>query len=149
MIFNRILIAVDDSPYSDNAAKAGFELAKNMSAKVALVYAVDVVVPVPGYDLFDVGTDMEIATAENETAGKVMEKIVINYADENMVIQFKPLGSPKEEILSMSRKWNADLIVMGTHHRIGLEHFILGSVAEYVMKHSAIPVLVVPLNKNE
>ncbi|MBK7100027.1 MAG: universal stress protein [Sphingobacteriales bacterium] len=45
----------------------------------------------------------------------------------------------------IAKDWEADLIVMGTHGRTGLSYLILGSVSEYVIKHSAVPVMVVPL----
>ena len=56
-------------------------------------------------------------------------------------------GTPQKEIISKAIKWNADIIIVGTHGRTGLEHLLLGSVAEYIVRHSPIPVMVVPLDK--
>jgi nucleotide-binding universal stress UspA family protein len=50
-------------------------------------------------------------------------------------------GQPVAIILAEARAWKPDLIVMGTHGRRGLEHLILGSVAEQVIRTSEIPVL--------
>jgi nucleotide-binding universal stress UspA family protein len=55
-----------------------------------------------------------------------------------------PEGNPQEAILKTATIWEADLIVMGTHSRTGLSHFLLGSVAEHVVRHAAIPVMVIP-----
>ena len=53
------------------------------------------------------------------------------------------IGNPFRKILEMSKELKADLIVMGTHGRTGIEHVIVGSTAERVVRHSKIPVLTV------
>ena len=53
------------------------------------------------------------------------------------------VGAPFKVILEMGGKVNADLIVMGTHGRTGIEHVIVGSTAERVVRRSKIPVLTV------
>jgi universal stress protein A len=50
-------------------------------------------------------------------------------------------GDPAEQVLNTARRLGADLIVMGTHGRRLLSHLVLGSVAERVVRESAIPVL--------
>lgn len=50
-------------------------------------------------------------------------------------------GHPAEEIIKASK--DHDLVVMGTHGRSGLEHLLMGSVTEKVIRHAPIPVLVV------
>jgi universal stress protein A len=50
-------------------------------------------------------------------------------------------GDPAEQVLNTARRVGADLIVMGTHGRGMLRHLVLGSVAERVVRESAIPVL--------
>lgn len=52
-------------------------------------------------------------------------------------------GDPATEILKTIESEDIDLVIMGTHGRKGLEHTIFGSVAENVVKRSAVPVLVV------
>ena len=52
-------------------------------------------------------------------------------------------GPARTGILDVAREIGADLIVMGTHGRTGLAHIFFGSVAEYVVRHSHIPVLTV------
>ncbi len=53
------------------------------------------------------------------------------------------VGQPAETILTQAEQWRPDLIVMGTHGRTGLAHFLNGSVAEEVVRHARLPVLVV------
>ena len=54
-------------------------------------------------------------------------------------------GHPTEDIIKTAETWGADLLVVGTHGRTGLVHMLMGSVAEYLVRHSKIPVMVVPL----
>ena len=53
------------------------------------------------------------------------------------------VGQPAEAILEQAATWHPDLIVMGTHGRTGLAHFLNGSVAEEVVRNARLPVLVV------
>jgi len=53
-------------------------------------------------------------------------------------------GVPHVEIVRLAGEIGADLVVMGTHGRTGLQHVLLGSVAERVVRSSPVPVLVVP-----
>jgi nucleotide-binding universal stress UspA family protein len=52
-------------------------------------------------------------------------------------------GEPSEEILRLAESAEVDLIVMGTHGRTGLRRFLMGSVAEEVLRQAVCPVLIV------
>ena len=54
-------------------------------------------------------------------------------------------GSPSREILAYAENEDVDLIVMGTHGRVGIGRFILGSVAERVVRNADVPVMTVSL----
>jgi nucleotide-binding universal stress UspA family protein len=54
------------------------------------------------------------------------------------------IGMPVDEICSRSRKRETDLVAMSTHGRTGVQHALVGSVAERVLRHAECPVLVVP-----
>lgn len=58
-------------------------------------------------------------------------------------MKFMPEGRPTKDILKTADIWEANLIVMGTHGRTGLLHLLVGSVAEYVIRHSKIPVMII------
>ena len=53
-------------------------------------------------------------------------------------------GPIAEAIIARAKHYQVDLIVMGTHGRTGLVHFLVGSIAESVVRHSKVPVMVVP-----
>jgi nucleotide-binding universal stress UspA family protein len=52
-------------------------------------------------------------------------------------------GGAVERILGMARRWRPDVIVIGTHGRSGVRRFLMGSVAEHVVRRAARPVLTV------
>jgi len=56
-------------------------------------------------------------------------------------------GREENEILKLAKKENVDIIVMGTHGKTGIEHVFFGSVAEKVIRHSPLPVFIIPCKK--
>jgi len=149
--FQRILIAIDDSSYSEKAALYGFHLAHILDAHVALLNVMDP--PSTTYS----GDPLlgqqplvmpEIAEMQEEASKSVLERYSASWKSEKELITFSKIGNPRVEILATAVEWNADLIILGTHGRTGFDHFISGSVAEGVARRSACPVLIVP-NKTE
>ncbi|GAB3413509.1 universal stress protein [Haloparvum alkalitolerans] len=55
-------------------------------------------------------------------------------------------GRPEEVITEVIEEQGIDLVVMPSHTRTGVQHFLLGSVAERVVRHAPVPVTTVPMN---
>lgn len=145
--FNRILIAVEDSPYSEKAIKVGFDLAVATGAFVALVNVMDP--PATSYT----GDPLlgqqplilpEISEMQEEASRSVLQRFGDAWKGEKVLTTFSVIGNPRVEILATAEDWRADLIILGTHGRTGFDHFISGSVAEGVARRSLCPVLIVP-----
>jgi nucleotide-binding universal stress UspA family protein len=145
MAYSSILISIDGSKCAMNAAKKGIELAKELSANVTLLSVVDMTSTV---DSAAVGAiiDKNIEAVFEEEANKLLDEIMKKYPYNETTKLIKE-GVAKEVINSIAQQLKADLIVMGTHGRTGLDHLIMGSVAEYVIRHSKIPVMVVTLDE--
>lgn len=141
MSYKNILIAVDSSEYSIAAAKKGFDLAEQLRAKVALLYVIDTSKALGNVEV-GILPEEALLILKRE-AEQTLNSLVTLYSGISLV-ELMPQGHPKQEIIKTSKIWEADLLVMGTHGRTGLLNLLMGSVAEYVMKHSEIPVLVVP-----
>jgi len=140
--YKRILIAVDTSIYSHKAARVGFALAKQLQSAIALIYVIDRSKEFVSADLgITLSQSFEIFKKE---ADEVMDEMIKLNSGGALVERFTPEGLPEKEIIEISKKWNADLIVMGTHGRTTLGKILTGSIAEYVIRHAAIPVLVTP-----
>lgn len=138
----KILIAIDDSSYSMKAAKVGFSLAHSLKASLGIVYVVDKTKEINNPDL---GITMEESkTILLKEVEKTIEQYMDMYKEVHKIFRFSPEGFPEKEILNVAEQWGAELIVMGTHGRTGLQHLLMGSVAENIVRHSKIPVMVVP-----
>ncbi|KAA9399622.1 universal stress protein [Haloarcula sp. CBA1130] len=83
--------------------------------------------------------------AERERAGAAIETTVAELPDDVSVETTQREGVPKTEIVDAVTEIPADLVVMGTHGRTGLDHYLIGSVAETVVRESPVPVLTVQL----
>ena len=140
-----ILIAVDGSSYSDRAAQSGIELAKKLDATVILLCAVDISGLV-GNAAVGGSMDSEILKAYEGESKEVVNDLAKKYPYAKKITQE---GIPAEVILSTAKKNKVDVIVMGTHGRKGLSHLFMGSVAEYVVRHSTTPILVIPSDKKK
>lgn len=141
MPYSKILIAVDSSEYSMKAARKGLELAHQLNAKAALLFVVDKSKAMGNIDA-GIMPEQALIVLKKE-AEQTLDQLEKMY-NGNELIKFMPEGHPTEEIIKTAETWEADLIVIGTHGRTGLKHLLMGSVAQQVLHHSKIPVLVVP-----
>ena len=142
-IFRNIMVATDGSELVKKAVDTAIEVAKMSDAKLYAVYVIASGGLSIGYPK-DVGwekatfeyfrSEGEEATAYVENAGKAA-----NVEVESVLLE----GSPANEIVDFAEKNGVDLIVMGTLGRTGIDRFLLGSVAENVVRHSKKAVLVV------
>lgn len=157
MKISKILIAVDESKYSAHAAEYGFELAHFYKAEVGLVNIVEpMVAPSPGGDsiagaIFEppATSDPELVNIQKEASENVIDRISKHFAGGMKVTRFSEFNNTADGILECSRHFNADLVVIGTHSRTGLDRLLMGSVAEDIVRHSVVPVLVVPFVESE
>ncbi|KOX91656.1 universal stress protein UspA [Haloarcula rubripromontorii] len=85
--------------------------------------------------------------AERERAAEAIEATVTELPDGVSVETTQREGVPKSEIVDAVTEIPADLVVMGTHGRTGLDHYLIGSVAETVVRESPVPVLTVQLSE--
>jgi len=140
MAIRKILIAIDGEPVAAHAAEMGFELAQSIGAEVALIHGVD---PDLGYaPQGGVASSELIAEAERD-GRRLLAGIAERSPLQPRPLEFLKIGKPSAEIVKAATEWPADLIVMGSHGRRGIERALLGSVAEAVLRHAPCPVLVV------
>lgn len=157
MKVNRILIAIDDSKYADNAAAYGFDLAHSYQAQVGLVNVMEPIITsstdanILGGTPFEpsVGADPEFIRIQKEASDNVIQRVINTYAGDLKVTHFTEYGSKGDGIIDCSNEFGADLIVVGTHSRSGIDRLLMGSVAEHIVRHSKVPVLVVPFVESE
>ena len=133
-MYSDILIPTDGSPGAQEAIEHGLEIAQQYEATVHALYVVDTRVSRSGPLLESLQLDGRKAARDLEVAGTQAGLTVVTEVVE---------GVPPQEILEYSAMQGIDLIVMGTQGRTGVDRFVMGSVAERVVRHSPVPVLMV------
>lgn len=145
---SKIVIAVEDSPYSDQAVNYGVILAKKLNAGIILVHVDDIPVSTPYVaDPLLNETPMmipEMMQIQEEASKQLFERLQERYGSEINLTTHTRVGRPQDEILNIAEENDADMIILGTHGRTGLDHFISGSVSESVARKSKCPVLIIP-----
>ncbi|MBM3837104.1 MAG: universal stress protein [Verrucomicrobia bacterium] len=137
----RILVPIDFSDCAKKALRYAIPLASQHRAALTLLYVVPANYAVGEYGGIDYGSlEAEMrASGERQLASLIVDEI----GDQVPVDPLVQCGSPAAEIVAVARGMPADLIVISTHGRTGLKHVLLGSAAEYVVRHAPCPVLVV------
>ena len=141
MSFRKILIAVDESAFAARAADVGFELARSLGAQVALIHAVDP--SVVGYAPEGGVPASELVNLAQQDGRRLLAAFAQRASLQPAPLEFIHIGKSASEIVKAAKDWPADLIVIGSHGRGGVNRLLLGSVAEAVMRHAACPVLIV------
>lgn len=145
-MLTNILIATDGSDTSMKAADMAISIGKCAGAVVTAVYVLNVhrLAQLPGYAAMP-GIKDNLMELMSKEGCKALEEIGDKARDAGVAYERAVAeGDPAEELLKLGRDKGFDLIVLGTIGKSGLTKFLLGSVAEKVVRHSHIPVLVVP-----
>ncbi len=149
----KVLICIDYNPTSEFVADYGYKLAKSLKAEVCLLHVIADVqyygVQYPtfmGYDGFDTEVDLNIGLEMQQVAQNFLDTVRSHFNDPQVTSKILE-GNTADVILEYASEWNADVIVLGTHSHNILEKIFIGDVASKVLKHTKIPVYMVPTNK--
>jgi nucleotide-binding universal stress UspA family protein len=143
MPMHNILVPLDGSVFAEGALEEAAELAKGLHAGVTLLRVIE-----PVEDIIQSGT-MKIAIDEIWAAQRDHAMKYLNEVAQRPVWQdVKPtavveMGSPAETILEVARRRDISRIVMTTHGRTGLRRWVLGSVAEKIVRAADRTVVLV------
>lgn len=154
----KVLIALDYDPSAQTVAESGYEMAKSMNAQVVLLHVVSDATyysslnysPIMGFDSF---SNLDVVQTEavvelQDAAREYLDKSRQHLGDPSIETISRG-GDFGDTILDVATEINADVIVMGTHSRRGLEKILMGSVAEKVLRRSAVPMFIIPTKKTE
>lgn len=141
-LFKRILVATDGSENAERAASYGINFAKTTGAEVHALYVISTQHAVTTRTVMGWSEAFEEHLAnKGRTAIADVEKL-----GKEAEVKIEPVflkGIPADKILEYAEENNIDLIVMGTSGLTGVKRFLIGSVAENVVRHSKIPVMVI------
>jgi nucleotide-binding universal stress UspA family protein len=141
----KILLAIDDSTYSEAALDAVVSQTKPSEAEVRLLHVIE---PTPVYSdgsawvyYPDYG---EVRHEQRQEAEGLIARAAETLRDAGFRVSTAiETGNPKVVLIDDAVSWHADLIVLGSHGRKGLDRFLMGSVSEAVARHAPCSVQIV------
>lgn len=134
----RIVLAIDGSECSETALKSAQKLYCPIGTEIKVVTALDFSEPLPVVD--------DVKVRESIAAERLISEAVdqLRQSHPHSEVTGEVLdGYPVDAILSLSRNWIADLIVVGSHGRRGFSRYWLGSVSRAVLLHAPCAVRIV------
>lgn len=145
-----ILIAIDYNPSAIKVAETGYKIAKVMNAEITITHVIDD----PAYYAIDYSpimgyrggyTDGTIAVYNDIKKGaKDFLAAMVEHLGDPAITAKALTGDTDDAILEYCDIHKIDLIVMGSHSHKGLERLFVTDVAAHILKHSKIPLLIVP-----
>ena len=134
---SRILVPTDFSDQASKALEWARSFADAFGAKLVLLHVIDI------FSLTETGSVMagsDLLHLFRVQAQQGMDGLKRLIPDAEAFVRE---ASPRPVIVDAALELNCQMIIMGTHGRSGLAHLLLGSVAEYVVRNSKVPVLTV------
>jgi nucleotide-binding universal stress UspA family protein len=147
LTLQRILCPIDFSESSRQALKYSIALSAWYEAPLTVLH---VCVDLPVFEMaspFGHSAATAVVPEESQLAERraaVRRFVTSEVSDDEIDIVVREGTDAKAEILEEAAAENASLIVMGTHGRSGIDHLLLGSITEKVLRKSPCPVLAVP-----
>lgn len=147
-MYPHILVPVDGSPTSGQALCEAAGLAKLAGSRVRLLHIVDPLTHSNGFERPEVYS-RDVLPAAVSGGEKLLHDAKLALAQMGVEAEttlLQSLDAPVAElVVEQARQWPADLIVLGTHGRRGIDRALMGSDAEQVARTSPVPVLLVRL----
>ncbi len=149
IILKSILVATDFSEPSANALNYGRDLARSYNAALHVLHVTeDVLVrysPEASFVIPEMQADLD-RIAERSLAAAITDD---DRRTLKVVTALERAGSPANAVVEYAKRHHVDLIIVGTHGRGGVQHLLMGSVAERVVRTAPCPVLTVRAHERE
>lgn len=145
-MYQRILVAIDGSPTATRGLEEALRLAQTTKGKVRLLHVVDEIKHVTGYETFTAYTHdvlPRLRAGGEQVLREGYERAARAGVDADGRLFMASGDRICDVVQAQAESWDADLIVIGTHGRHGLERVLLGSDAEQILRLAPVPVLLV------
>lgn len=143
-MYQKILVPVDGSTTSEHALQEAIKLAKLHQAQLELVHVFEDILYWVDESYINYAELQETIRTSSE---KTLNQALALVQQAGLTAETKLLEAKSERIanviLAEAERWQAELIVIGTHGRTGFSRMVLGSVAEGVVRSAPMPVLLV------
>ncbi len=149
----KVLIALDNNSNYNLISNKGSELAKALGASIALVHVFpDTIITspnafaglYPGIGTMDIEQEIKLAEILDEESKKFLNQVKEEIKDEMAEI-YTAEGDVANAILETAANCKADIIVIGSHSRSGIDKILMGNVAKKVLQHSHLPLFIIPV----
>lgn len=141
--FNRILVPVDFSEHSKNALNYAKEIATSYNADIQILHIIEETVH-PAFSLSGKSSIFDIVPGIEKDCIKRLESMVLELGLSGVNTEIKvESGQAANDIINYAKDNSIDLVVIATHGLTGIEHLLLGSVTEKVVRMSHCPVFTV------
>ena len=144
-----LLVAVDFSPFSEEALLFAGRLAEKLNAQLVVLHVIHDPAEAPGF-YAQKGKKKKFLQSMEDAAEEMMEefleKMRTSYPEQVAIKKAKVLlvvGTPVTRIVEVAEKKQVDMIIIGSHGRTGLAHLLVGSKVQRVVQLSPMPVTVV------
>ena len=158
-MYEHLLVALDGSPAAERVLDHAEAIARAFSSTVTLIRATISAETLlaetagAGQTAGDVGGLIDptpIVDMDREDAEAYLEKIADRLRAHNLTVTTEhPQGPPADEIVERARATGANLIIMARHARGGLARTLFGSVADEVLRHASVPVMVIRVSESD
>ena len=152
----KVLIALDYDPTAQKVAEIGYSVALSMGAEIILLHVMSDPVyyssreydPIMGFTGYLSMEQVPSESAEGlkHASQQYLDHIKQYLGDESIKTLVKE-GKIADSIIMAASALQADFIFLGSHSRRWLEEILMGSVTEYVLHHSSIPLFIIPTKK--
>jgi nucleotide-binding universal stress UspA family protein len=138
MFAQKILFPTDFSPASEEAIRWATSLCRDTGATMLIVHVEEPPMAYGGGELY--------YGLEDDTSREELRKNLASVIPTDATVSFEHMllvGDPAKAIADIAESQHADMIVLGTHGRTGITRFLMGSVAEAVVRKAKCPVLTI------
>ena len=147
------MIALDYGDAALKVAETGYEFAKAMNAEICLVHAIPDISfysmessPLKGFEDLSPADSFK-TMADQETEARLFLTAIAKHMGDNSIKIKVVEGAYYDSLLEYASEYNADLIVMGSLGRHGLDRLMMGDIVSKVIQHTRIQVLIVPADR--
>jgi universal stress protein A len=140
-----ILVPTDFSDYSDKALEQAIDIAKQYKSKIHLVHVIGVIQQCVVDYCLDAETLSELKDRTIKTAQMMAQDQLAKFPDAKLIdveINVRQ-GIPYDEIIKYQIEKKIELIVIASHGKTGLLHYVMGSVTDKVIRTAKIPILLI------
>ncbi|MBS0421224.1 MAG: universal stress protein [Proteobacteria bacterium] len=142
-MYKKVLVPVDGSETAERGLQEAIRLAVDQGARIRIVHVVDEFVMVSPYAVVTENVIEGLCISGKSVLASALETVQRAgvAADTQLIEAFGTAAG--ELIVKAANDWAADIIVCGTHGRRGLRRIVLGSDAEYLVRHTPVALLLV------